>query len=371
MKKCFDLLLELVRAAMGSERIDFDKLKSATPDEWRQMIDLAYNQGVDVMIADGYQRLVDIRPDFETALDGEELSELRYELFGGVLQAENEYECHRMAILDLANFYRKQGIDMMLLKGCGLSFYWPVPNHRLVGDIDVWLFGRQKEADVILENKRGVKIDKSHHHHTVFRYKGQVVENHFDIIYTRNKLSNIGFEKYLNRMASLDSCLESKDLPGVYLPNPDFNALFLLKHIANHFAPVDMNLRQLLDWLFFLQKNNDRIDWPKVETEFHKSRLDKFAGVLNAIGVEYLGMDKTLFRHLESDSALVKRVLFEILEPEFKEKEDGTLISNLKVKPRRWWHSRWKHQLCFPDSLLSSFLFGLWGKILKPSHFVE
>lgn len=36
---------------------------------------------------------------------------------------------------------------MMVLKGYGLSLNYLKPSHRPCGDIDIWLFGKQKEAD--------------------------------------------------------------------------------------------------------------------------------------------------------------------------------------------------------------------------------
>lgn len=60
---------------------------------------------------------------------------------------ERLYESHRKATDALACFYRQDGIKMMLLKGYGLSQYWPKPNHRPVGDMDIYLGGCWQQAD--------------------------------------------------------------------------------------------------------------------------------------------------------------------------------------------------------------------------------
>lgn len=55
------------------------------------------------------------------------------EWLGQVVGMERLYESHRKAIDALSCFYQQNGIMMLLLKGYGLSQYWPMPNHRPVG----------------------------------------------------------------------------------------------------------------------------------------------------------------------------------------------------------------------------------------------
>lgn len=107
------------------------------------------------------------------------------EWIGEVLQSyEYQYEQYCKAIARLAGFYNSHGYKMMILKGYACSLDWPKSSHRPCGDIDIWLFGKQKEADEALKSFRildsstseaakpsaGFKIDSSHHHHTVFEW---------------------------------------------------------------------------------------------------------------------------------------------------------------------------------------------------------
>ena len=83
-----------------------------------------------------------------------------------------------------------------------------------------------------------------------------------------------------------------------------------------------------------------------------------------------LGFDASIFHGVYSDD-LDERFAQEILSPEFKDSENGKLLWSLWVKPRRWWHNRWKNRICYPDGAWSEFAYGLWAKILKPSHFLQ
>lgn len=60
---------------------------------------------------------------------------------------------------DLARLYANNGIRMMVVKGYGLSLDWPVPNHRPVGDLDIYNFGKWKEADVLVAKECCIKED--------------------------------------------------------------------------------------------------------------------------------------------------------------------------------------------------------------------
>lgn len=75
--------------------------------------------------------------DGNSLLESDELEDLRYELFGEVLACEADYRKYQLAIRKLAGLYRSEGIDMLLLKGYGLSLNYPVPEHRPSGDIDI------------------------------------------------------------------------------------------------------------------------------------------------------------------------------------------------------------------------------------------
>lgn len=60
-------------------------------------------------------------------------------------------------------------------------------------------------------------------------------------------------EKIFKELGMNDSY--SIDIEGerVYLPSPDLHALFLIRHLALHFASVSINLRQMIDWGFSLR----------------------------------------------------------------------------------------------------------------------
>jgi len=262
---------------------------------------------------------------------------------------------------------------MMVLKGYACSLDWPRPNHRPAGDIDIWQFGQQREADEVLQNSSRIgelennfTIDSSHHHHTVFEFLGETVENHYDFVNVHVRPSNKRIEAKLETLAQMDDI----DNLDYIFPSAEFNAIYLQRHCASHFASTKMNLRQVLDWGLFLQMCHQQICWKEYIPYLKKEGMLKFYNLMGVFCVKHLGFDISIFHGL-SDDELFERFVSEVLSPEFKDREDGTLLKSLSVKPRRWWHNRWKNRLCYPDSPWSEFAYGLWAKVLKPSHFIQ
>lgn len=361
------LLIQLLRFALGHG----DSFSLPEHVDWNAVIQRAMSFGLDAIAFDGLQAIYDHSSPEEVAALDASLGEMKFDWLGFTLQAEQDYESYRRTLRDLAAFYNEEGIPMLLLKGYGLSLNYPLPQHRPTGDIDIYLFGEWEKADRALAQKRGIKIDNSHHHHTVFNFEGRSVENHYDILNIYANRSSRRLDRQLKGLA-LHGWTEH-EMEGAHfrLPSANFNALFLLRHAASHFASVDISLRHVLDWLLFVREHHDQIDWDWLYSVLWRENMVHFANSLNAIGVTYLGFERDLFPALELDDGLVRRIFEEILCPSFQDKEDGTLWKSLRVKPARWWHNRWKHRLCYSDSLLSSFLHGLHAKLLKPSHFVH
>ena len=327
--------------------------------DWITIQALGIRHGLSAIIIDGIERLPESkRPPKEILL----------EWIGEVLQGyEYRFEMYRRTIEEMANFYNGHGYKMMILKGYACSLDWPKPEHRPCGDIDIWLFGKQKEADNILVKERGIKIDKSHHHHTVFNWGDFTVENHYDFVNVHAHRSSAELEKVFKELGKDDS--HSVEVLGesVYLPSPNLHALFLAKHMASHFTGANITLRQVLDWAFFFEKHSSQIDrdWLiKMLKDFH---LDEFMKCINAICVDELGFDAKIFPSVQFNPGIKSRVLNDIIHPEFEAASPKQLIPRLIYKFRRWQGNAWKQRLCYNESRWSAFWTGIWAKILKPA----
>ena len=229
-----------------------------------------------------------------------------------------------------------------------------------MNNIDIWLFGEQKESDAVLTREKGIVVDDSHHHHTVFNWNEFTVENHYDFINTHRHYSHQGLEKIFKEVGQDDSRFVELDGERVYLPSPNLHALFLVRHALNHFTSIGINLRQVLDWAFFAEKHTNEIDWKWLTSVLENYHMIDFYNCLNAICVDDLGFSPSIFHGVQFNPGLKDRILEDILEPEYEVK--ASLVNILK----RWKGNRWKHKLCYNESMWSAFWSGVWSYFVKP-----
>lgn len=159
--------------------------------QWQKIYDLSFQQGTGALIWDAL-RLLHAEENLSLSL--------RVQWAYHVEQIERCYRKQEKVLTEIADFYISHSIPLMLLKGYGLSLYYPRPEHRPCGDIDIWLFGRQEEADELLYHERSIQIDEDKHHHTVFLFDGVLVENHYDFLNIHAHASNRDIEWLLKNM---------------------------------------------------------------------------------------------------------------------------------------------------------------------------
>lgn len=181
--------------------------------DWDAVEALAERQGMMGVVYDGIIRLAEIA-------ENADILPLTVKLrwLGKVMQGyEQQYELYRKEVADLAAWYHAHGYRMMVLKGLACGVDWPKPEHRPYGDIDIWLFGKQEEADKEMVSSfrfqdPSFKIDNSHHHHTVFQWQGFTVENHYDFLNVHHHKSNVELEAILKSLAHTDNtCFRHTD----------------------------------------------------------------------------------------------------------------------------------------------------------------
>ena len=346
--------LQLVRLGIGHSNSDLH-----TVVDWNDVETLALNQGLSAIVVDGVDQLPETqRPPKDVLL----------QWIGNTLQGyEYRYEQYCKAIAEMASWYNAHGFKMMILKGYACSLDWPNPKHRPCGDIDIWLYGKQKEADDLIRKEKNIKIDTSHHHHTVFYWRDFIVENHYDFVNIYSDSSSAKLEKVFKKLGMDDT--HSVDVYGerIYLPSANLHALFLIRHMVSHFAAAEITLRHVLDWAFFVEKHTKEVDWVWLDGMLDKFYMKEFMSCINAICVEDLEFPVDIFPAAQFIPELKERVLEDILEPEYTAAEPKGFFPRVIYKYKRWQGNAWKQKMCYGESRWGMFWSGIWAKILKPA----
>lgn len=344
-------LLDLVKSSFRKNIVDFVLTE--------RLLETAKRQGVASILLDALSHKTSQKEIDRSIL---------LKLIGYVTFQERIYKQHKSQIESLAKFYAQHNIKILLLKGYGCSLCYSHPEHRPPGDIDIFLFGRQEEADVLVECELGIKVHREYHKHSTFCYQGVEVENHAKFIDDVSHKSNIRFEQTLMSLLQKEECIESP-IDNVLLPPPTFNALFLLRHTGEHFASNEITLRHVLDVGTFFQEYHTQIDWVTVFRVYKRERMLDFFNGIATICVEYLGMAATCFASIDGcfayrcDTVLADRILTDIFDEKDRLPMSTVGIDTIGkklhygiAKSLRWWHNRWKYRLVYNESLVESFV---------------
>ena len=317
------------------------------PDAWRALHALATRQGVSALVWEVLERLpAELRPPRELLLHWAVQTE----------RAEHRWHRQQRTLARLAAFYARHGIPMMVLKGCGLSRFYPVPEHRPCGDIDIWLFGHRAAGDDRMAREWGIRINAESEHHTTFRIDGIPVENHDNWVHPGKYASNARYEARLTRCAAEPGDCTEVEGVRVYLPSATFDALFLMRHMAVHFVEAHIGLRHLTDWALFVAHARDRIDWTEFRTGVRDAGMQPFADCVQALCVDRLGMDASWVPPFRRDAALERRMLADVLDFQSPDPLPDTWLCGTRLRFRRWWSNRWKYRMVYAESLAGTLL---------------
>ena len=194
---------------------------------------------------------------------------------------------------------RKAGIEPVLLKGQGLSRYYPLPELRQCGDIDIYV-GKENYAkayDAILpivsEIDGKAKIWNWKHFHASI---GSVmIEVHQKADRMSCHRADILYQTYIKKGLSDELCSIRFGEMDVMTPNDTFNAFYVFHHLWRHFISSGVGLRQFCDWACFLHTHVGKLDLPYLKKMLEDLGFMKPWQVFGCFFVKDLGLPEEEF----------------------------------------------------------------------------
>ncbi|MBP5546218.1 MAG: nucleotidyltransferase family protein [Bacteroidales bacterium] len=249
---------------------------------------------------------------------------------------------------DIVDTMTKHGIETLVLKGTHTAQYYPHPETREFGDLDLYFYDRHDEADRVAREVLRVDVSNDAHHHSKYNYRGVTVESHYDFVNRHYPPSNRRYETLLKELA----------------PGPTFEVLFLLRHMAGHFAASRITLRDLVDWTLTCRALNDKVDWDKVERAIHDFGMTKYATMLNSIAESRLGSQPLSYS--DTQSLIEHDIVYGSMDDN---SADG--VGRLGWKLRRWRALGWKRKMVYNDNTLRLFLASMTSHTMKPQSILH
>ena len=256
---------------------------------------------------------------------------------------------------EIVGLMAKSGVKTLVLKGTHTAQYYPTPELREFGDLDLYFYDKHDEADMLAEKRLRVTVSNDTHHHSKYNYRGVTVESHYDFLNTHYPPSNRRYEKMLKEQVGTAT----------------FEVLFLLRHMAGHFAASRITLRDLTDWALTCRALRDKADWTLVDKSIEDFGMTDFVAVLNDIAENRLGISP--FPHpthvTASKSLIEKDIVYGSTVLRGDGQHDG--LDRLSWKLRRWRALGWKREMVYNDSPLRLFLASLTSHAEKPQSILH
>lgn len=216
---------------------------------------------------------------------------------------------------------RENNISVVVIKGAAIGNYYPVPELRKSGDVDLLLFHPEEfhKARELL-NKAGFYETREQHslHHVCFvTTEGLELELHTMLAepFDNEKTNDVLKEVLLEAEAGV------KEVPvmGVNLPvlSKEYFAMELLLHMLQHFLRAGFGLKQLYDWVMFWQEEFTQEEQKAYLGLMERLRIKGFSDIVTMSCVRFLGLEETKisWMHCEKNCP-VTEFMREILDAE-------------------------------------------------------
>lgn len=304
--KSQDLVLELSLISTGARK---GLLQTYTDRDWIGALTIARNQAIVGVLLPAIETL-EVQPPMTLLL----------QWIGATLLVEQENVVMTEAEGLVVKYFRENGFACQILKGSAVGRYYPQPNRRTSGDIDVWLAGGRKKIYDFARafDKKGMLYGVNYHHIHFHLIEDVHVEVHIWPSYLSSPLRN----RRLHRFSNLHRPTMGSDKPSLA-----FDRVFILLHCYRHICGHGVGMRQIMDYFYVLRKGfteeerKDAVYWIK------KLGMGRFARGLMWVLREYFGLEEQ-YLLMESDEKEGRFIMREVL-----------LTGNMGHSDKRHWGS--------------------------------
>lgn len=323
-------LLRISLVAEGSEDATATYVRSVTDEmtdaDWEQLMQIARHNRVTGLCCYGLERS-------GCAISVPRRLWLRW--LGERAMVEQQYRRMIETTDQLTHLFNQNSIDVCELKGGRIAACYPRPELREYDDIDIYLYGRDDEGDMLMASQ-GIAIDHSENDRSIYHFHGIKVEQHHTFSNNRHARSNVDFDLMLKEL----------------VPSATFETLFLLRHTASHFAFSHITVKAVCDWTQWVRAEGHEVLWPLVADKLKHFGMMPFASGLQHIAEQYLCCPPVAELHASLPDEVVTRRMADafILGGQGRPSRERKGVDRILWKMQRHIQNRWRRRLAFGDS---------------------
>ena len=295
---------------------------------WQDLLSFAKKQTIVGIYWQGIQRLGDIanKPSEDDVIDW----------MGAYTKIARRNVKTDDAVTKLTKIMRDNGIAFFVFNGQGVASYYPSPEIRTSGNVDLYVFKKDRARAKSLLERDVTMTDDHSGQHWEFTKDGITFEMH----YHTAVFASGSRQRYWDELIDsyFDDILDHVEIDGVGVPTlpPTLNAIYLFVHIYHHFLKEGIALRQFIDWMMFFEAMHDEIVVPELTAKLERLGLLRAFKAFGAVLTVVLGMETKYFPYslTDNDKKYVDRILAIVLR-----------YGNFGKYGRKEQQGGWKHSI--------------------------
>lgn len=196
------------------------------------------------------------------------------------------YDFQSAIINEIRSLLKSEKIRHVFFKGAVIKEYYPVPELRSMGDIDVLIGESDRDRVKALLMANGFELINSNG--PVYDYKkdGALIEVHTKIV--SGKVGSVNAEKYFSNAMQY---AKFDEYCGVL--EDEYHFCYLLTHIAHHFWFYGAGVKMILDLAVFQRSKS--LDFSKVFGYLDELGLEDFSKVLLTLCYKWFGVGEDYY----------------------------------------------------------------------------
>lgn len=244
-------------------------------------------------------------------------------------------DVEREAIQD---FFEKNNIWYMLLKGMVIRKYYPAPELREMADNDILFDNKYSKEVYDFMTARGYKSDDYNkgYHDEYLKPPAYNFEMHRQLVSSKERPK--WYEYYKDVKSILINDANGKN--QFYFSDNDFYVYFIV-HTYKHFLNSGMGLRTVLDVYLYLNNLQDKLDFDYIEEQLKKLDAYDFEQTFRSLAFKMFG-EKAKEGNVAADElqGSFDDKEQDMLRESFDAKKQDKLCGSFDAKEQdKWWNS--------------------------------
>lgn len=234
----------------------------------------------------------------------------------------------------IADLFDTNNISYILLKGISLAAFYPVPEYRQLGDVDIYINDKEmfNRANALLLANGYTKDDEISDHHQGYLYKvpqtgrTMILELHYRIVglYQYAPVNKIVDDVFAaNTFSPVMQTVNDRNYP--VLPPTEYT-FYMIHHMLKHYLYSGFGIRLLCDFSFYLEHNYTDIDFVKIHTWCEESKILHLYEIILETCRIYLGLPETIDSKIHYNKNDCEAFITQLLEDGDVSQNNGSAL---------------------------------------------